>query len=152
MTLFRKTSYRTEFSFLIIGFILALSASSFLYLRWLQDNFIESALYSQGQVISEMIAEDMAQLVFLADPDLLASITFKLKGIKELRSAVFYDKNNKILLKITGLNDYEEGDETLKVKTDIRYDAMLVGYALLNLHSHVLHEEKNIRMNCIFYF
>jgi len=137
--LFRSTSYRVEFSFLIIGFILALSVSSFFYLRWLQNSFIESALNSQGDVISEMIAEDMAQLIFLSDPDLLATITFKLKGIKELKSAVFFDKNNKVLLKIVAP---EHQENILEVKKAIQYDGLLIGYATLKLHSHILNEEK----------
>jgi len=150
MSLLKSASYRTQFSLFIIGFILTLSISSFLYLRWLQDNFIETALNAQGEVISELIAADMAQLVFLADPDVLAAVTFKLKGIKELRSATFYDKNKNILLKIKNQLAIDDmTNDILEVDTGIRYDDVLVGFATLNLHSDALHREK-IRTNKLY--
>ncbi len=137
-------SYRTQFIFLIIGFVFALSVSSFIFLRWLQNNFIESALIAQGDVISELIAEDMAQLVFLSDPDKLATITFKLKAIDELKSANFYDANNQLVLTMEKEGDEDIVEGILHVETDIQYDGVLVGFATLYLHSHVLLEEKRV--------
>ncbi len=152
MKFYRGASYRTQFTFLIIGFLFTLSTTSFLYLGWLQDNFIKSALTAQGEVISELISEDMAQLIFLSDPDKLAAITFKLKGIEELKSAIFYDQNKKTILKISNKDDKKNIDGISKVNTEIRYDDVLIGYATLNLHSHILSEKKKYTNEVYLFF
>ncbi len=152
MSFIKSCSYRSQVSFLIIGFVLALSLSSFAYLRWLQNNFIATALQSQGHVISEVIAEDMAQLIFLADPDILASITFKLESIEELKSAIFYDLKGMPILKIANRDKSVSKADILEFKIDIGYDGILIGFALLSLHSHDLHEEQQRTSELYMFF
>lgn len=145
-------SYRSQFSLLIIGFVLALSLSSFVYLRWLQNNFIEVALNSQAHIISELIAEDMAQLMFLSDSDVLASITFKLQSIDELKNAVFYNLKGMPILKITNATKSAQYDDLVKIKSAVRYDDILLGYAELSLYSDALHKEKQHTNNLYLFF
>jgi len=148
---FNRCSYRTQFVYLIVGFVLAVSMSSFYYLKWLQDNFIESALNSQAVVISELVSEDMAQLIYLSDPDILASITFKLKKIKAIKSADFFDLKGEPILSISN-NVKVDHHLIKKIKMDIEYDGISLGYVKLRLHSHDLYEEQKLtnRLYIIF--
>lgn len=152
MKLISNFSYRTQFSLLIIGFILCLSMSSLIYLKRMQNDFIALNLTSQGEVLSSLIAEDLAKLIYLDDPDVAAEITFKLQAIDELKNATFYDLERKAVLNINSNEGDFPAGYILNVETKVVYDGFDVGYADINLFSKKLYEQQLISENFFLAF
>ncbi len=144
-----QLSYRTQFIIFISIFILALSISSLLYLRYTQDRFIEANLKTQANVITHLIADDLARLILLDDPDIVASITFKLKSVTEIYRADFFDLKGKQVLEFVS-DALPQKDSTdivkshiIKLYKEVEYDGVKLGHVNIQLYSHELQQIKN---------
>ncbi|MBL7003526.1 MAG: EAL domain-containing protein [Gammaproteobacteria bacterium] len=141
--------YRVQFSVLLLASILIIVISNLVYIRSVQTDFIETNLKVQAEVISGLISEDLAKIIFLEDPDIIASISYTLKAIKELHSAKFFDIDNKLVIKISADDKDAIAKDFLRIKTTIMFDGVHVGYAYINLFSEQLEAAKN--KNQIYY-
>lgn len=99
-----------------------------MFLKNQQGNFLETNLQQQSNAITTLVAEDIAKLVYLNDPDIAADITQRLKDIPEVYAAYFFDKSYTPILTIkNGQQNLPESG--LGINSDIAYQGVELGHA-----------------------
>lgn len=135
-------SFRWQMSLSVILLILVIGLGSLFYLRYQQQSFIKTNLQHQGEAISYLLAEDIAKLVYLDDPDVAATITYNIKSIPELQSALIFNSENQPILKIKSDRQNTSGDESVTILTGIFYEKIPLGSAKFSFHSPELSQEQ----------
>lgn len=133
-------SYRQQVIVFLVLFLALFSISSLYYLKTTQNNFIAANLETEAQVISNLLAEDFSKLIFLNDPDVLATIALKMQSIKEIRTVNLYDLNHQLILHLGDKNT--EFKSVNKITTHIEYDGLKLGTAELTLYNRELVQEQ----------
>lgn len=124
----KQSSFRLQLSLVLVSLTLVVSGVSLLFLKNQQANFLKTNLQQQGNAITTLVAEDIAKLIYLNDPDIAADITLRLKEIPEVYAAYFFDTSYQPILIIK--NDQKELPESsLGINSNVSYQGLKLGYA-----------------------
>jgi len=136
----QKSSFRLQLSLLLVSLTLIVSGVSLLFLKYQQDAFLETNLQQQGNAITTLVAEDVAKLIFLNDPDVAADITLRLQSIPEVYAAYFFDQSYQPILTIKNAQE-KQPKSALSINTLVAYEDVDLGHAHFIFYSPTLHAQ-----------
>jgi len=133
----KHISFRVQLALLLISLTLVVSGFSLLFLKKQQAIFLETNLQQQGNAITTLVAEDIAKLVFLNNPDVASDIAHRIKEIPEVYAAYFFDESFNPILTIR--NDLQKPPENaIGINSNIAYQDVKLGHAHLIFFSPML--------------
>jgi len=134
-------SFRHQINTIVILIILAIGLSSILFFKAKHNEVIELNMQSQAKAITHLIAEDLAKLIYLDDPDIASNIIRRIQKIDNLPAAYFFDINNRPLLSIHSDNQKQISDGIV-LDTPIQFQGVHLGRASFVFDNRIFVEQK----------
>lgn len=91
-------SFRLQINLLFIFIALTIGAGSLWFFKTEQEKVIQLNIQAQANAITTLVAEDLAKMIFMDDPDISTDITRRIQSIEGLYAAYFFDPSNEPIL------------------------------------------------------
>lgn len=91
-------SFRLQINLILIAVTLCVGIGTLWFFKIEQERVIHDNIEAQADAISKLIAEDLAKMVYLNDPDISTDITRRIQSINNLYTAYFFDNENHPIL------------------------------------------------------
>jgi len=128
-------SLRIQINVILAIFVATFVVSSLVFFKNKQDEVILMNMKSQAAAVTNLVAEDLAKMVFLDDPDVATDITRRIQKVDGIVTAKFSDSANKPFLTIHPQRENTTSHSHV-FHIPIEYQGVQVGYAHVALDSY----------------
>ena len=121
-------SFRFQINLLFILLLSAIGLGSLLFFKHEQEKVIQINLQEQADAIGELVAPDLAKLIYMDDPDVAADITQRIKNIGSIYAVYFFDPQHQPILNVQPKH-LRTIDSAIGIHATLNYQSMLLGEA-----------------------
>lgn len=121
-------SFRFQINLLFILLLSAIGLGSLLFFKHEHEQVIQINLQEQADAIGELIAPDLAKLIYMDDPDVAADITQRITQIGSIYAVYFFNTDHQPILNVQPQN-IRAIESPIGIRASLDYQGLTLGEA-----------------------